>query len=224
MNSIGLLKIIIEKLEQYEQYADDKENLSLNAFFKFVSPQADLESLKNTFVAQKSFPVGDRASFIENNIERVIAQHILFLYRYIKFYAKLAFTETTIKSIEEFSMLITVMQFQSISKTDLIKRNVIEKSSGIEIINRLIKNGMLSQQDNPNDQRSQLISLTDTGKFELFKTFEKMNTLGKISTGELTYPEKEQLAVMLKKLDHFHFENYTHKERNTLDDYLPELK
>lgn len=224
MNSIGILKIIIEKLQQYEQYADDKEDLSLNAFLKFVSPQADLESLKNTFVAQKSFSVGDEARFIENNVDRVIAQHILFLYRYIKFYAKLALAKTSIKSIEEFSMLITVMQFQSISKTDLIKRNVIEKSSGIEIINRLIKNGLLSQQDNPNDQRSHLISLTDTGKFELFKTFEKMDTLGKIATGELTYPEKEQLASMLKQLDHFHFDNYTNKEKNNLDDYLPEIK
>jgi hypothetical protein len=68
-----------------------------------------------------------------------------------------------------------------------------------------------------------LIQLTDYGKSELFRIFGKMNTLGKIATGSLNDSEKEQLALMLKKLDHFHYENYNNKELKELEDYLPAL-
>ncbi|MBC9811438.1 winged helix-turn-helix transcriptional regulator [Crocinitomicaceae bacterium CZZ-1] len=222
MNSLELVKVLIEKLEQYEGGEADKDNLSLEGYIQSLGPAIQPEAYKNSLVGTYEKPEAERSFHIENNIERVISQHVLFLYRYIKFYSKIAFSESRIKTLEEFSFLITVMQHQRISKTDLIKRNVFEKSSGIEIINRLIKAKMLMQQDNPEDQRSQLILLTDTGKFELFGIFGKMNTLGKIATGELTQREKEQLTILLKKLDTFHFDNYTNKTFQTLEDYLPQ--
>src|SRR5690606_40371819 len=63
-------------------------------------------------------------------------------------------------------------------------------SSDLEIINRLIKQGLLFQKDNPNDNRSQLIFLSDAGRMEVFKLFEKMETLGYIATGELRSEER----------------------------------
>ena len=223
MTSIELLKVLIQKLEDYEIAEQDKTNLSLAGFCYSVRTELDLESVKNTFIEQED-PNNSKyknAPFVENNIERVISQHLLFLYRYIKFYSKLAFEESKIKSIEEFGFLITVMQYDEISKSELIKKNILEKSSGIEMINRLMKSGLLLQKDNPEDQRSHLVLLTDSGKMELYKIFEKMNTLGIIATGELNRYEKEQLVLTLKKLDNFHFENYNNKQLKNLDDYLP---
>lgn len=226
MNSIELLKALIQKLEDYENKEQDKTNLSLAGFCHSVNSEPDLESLKNSYITQKSDHTDQNkpGEFVENNIERVIAQHVLFLYRYIKFYSKMVFDESSIKSIEEFGFLITVMQHTAISKSELIKKNVLEKSSGIEIINRLMKTGLLTQKDNPEDQRSHLVLLTNQGTGELFKIFEKMNTLGIIATGELNNYEKEQLALILKKLDNFHFENYNNKKLKVLNDYMPHQK
>lgn len=221
MNSLELLKVLIDKLETYESLSGDKESLSLAGFKATLQLDIDLEDLKNTFIEKKEKI--DHISVSENDIERVIAQQVLFLYRYIKFYSKIAFAHTTIKSIEEFGFLATLMQFQSLSKTELIKKNVIEKSSGIEIINRLIKAGYCTQFDNPNDLRSQLVALTDAGKAQLYQAFQKMNTLGHIASGTLNQAEKEQLAVILKKLDTFHYDNYYHKNIDKLEDYLPDV-
>ncbi len=223
MNSLELLKALIDKLSQYEAHAEDKNALSLEGFAASLSPANDLELLKNSIIGKTNPEILKSPHHIANNIERVIAQHILLLYRYIKFYAKTAFAESNIRTMEEFSFLINVMQHERITKTDLIRKNIIEKSSGIEIINRLIKSKMFIQVDNPEDQRSHLIQLTDYGKSELFRIFGKMNTLGKIATGSLNDAEKEQLALMLKKLDHFHYDNYNNKELKELEDYLPSL-
>jgi DNA-binding MarR family transcriptional regulator len=222
MNSFALLEQLIGKLEAYENAAEDKNNLSMEGFYQSISGEVNLKALKNSFIGEvPETDAADSKHFIETNIERVISQNFLFLYRYIKYYSKIALKESVINSIEEFGMAMTVLQYQSISKTDLIKKNVIEKSSGVEIINRLIKIGLLTQTDNPDDHRSQLISLSEQGKFELFKTFENMNTLGLIATGTLNRSEKVQLAMILKKLDQFHFNNYNNKSLNNLEDFLP---
>lgn len=222
MNSIDLLKVLIQKLEEYENEEQDKSNLTLAGFCSSVNSNLELKSIENNYVKQRKNKVtNQKDQFVENNIERVIAQHLLFLYRYIKFYSKLAFEESNIKSIEEFGFLITVMQHAQITKSELIKKNILEKSSGIEMINRLIKSGLLTQKDNPEDQRSHLVLLTKQGIEDLFKIFEKMNTLGIIATGSLNIYEKEQLALLLKKLDDFHFENYNNKKLKKLNDYLP---
>lgn len=225
MDSLELMKVLIQKLEVYDGEEQDKTNLSLAGFCHSVKTELDYTDLKNNLIREKenSDSNSSKAHYIESNIERVIAQHILFLYRYIKFYSKLAFEESVIKSIEEFGFLITVLQEEACTKSELIKKNIIEKSSGIEMINRLIKSGLLIQKDNPGDQRSQLILLTETGKTALFKIFDKMNTLGIIATGKLNNFEKDQLVHLLKKLDNFHYEKYNNKSLKKLEDFLPNI-
>lgn len=224
MKSIELLKTLINRLEDYESKATDKEMLSLEGFLSFLQPEPSLLSLQSNLIEQEQQFMQDNPHRIDLNVERVIAQHLIVLNRYIKFYGKNAFQDSKIKTLEEFSFMMTIMQFQELGKSELIRRNITEKSSGIEIINRLIKNGLMIQVSNPNDHRSLLIQLSDIGKMELFKLFKNMDTLGKIATGPLTTIEKQQLAVILKKLDNFHFDNYSNKDLNDLDDYLPQNK
>lgn len=221
MNSIEILKDLIGRLENYEKNALDKNALSVDGFIEFIRPERSLASLQNNFIDKGQTYRQDNPHHVEINIERIVAQHLIVLNRYIKFYAKTAFLDSKIKTLEEFSFMITVIQFQQLSKSELIRRNITEKSSGIEIINRLIKNGLMLQVDNPNDNRSHLIQLSEPGKMELYRVFKNMDTLGKIACGPLSDAEKQQLAIILKKLDEFHFDNYSNRELNELGDYLP---
>lgn len=224
MDRFELTKLLIQKVEEYSDTEGESTNLSLDDFVLHLQSQRSIDSYKNTLLIEKNYPEEQKVHHRPNNIERVISQHILLLYRYIKFYSKHVFVDTKIRSVEDFGIIMTVLQHNEISKSDLIKRNIIEKSSGIEIINRLIKLGLLLQKDNPNDNRSQLIFLSHEGRIEVFKLFEKMETLGYIATGELSTIQKHQLADLLKQLDTFHFTNYTNKKLTDLKDYLPSSK
>lgn len=221
MDSFELLKVLMKELETYQEKAKDKNALSLDEFIISLSPKMNLDSLKNSFVINATVKPEENSQRVENNIERVIAQHILFMYRYVKFYSKMVFANSRIKTIEDFSFLITLMQQPALPKTELIRRNIYEKSSGVELINRLIKSNLLAQKDNPEDKRSQLVILTDTGRASLFQVFEKMNEMGVIACGDLTNDEKNELAILLKKLDKFHFDNYHNINSDQLTDYLP---
>lgn len=224
MNSFQLLKVLMKELETYQEKAKDKNALSLDEFILSLTPNIDLDSLKNNFVKSATLKQEENHQRVENNIERVISQHILFMYRYIKFYSKMVFADSKIKTIEDFSFLITLMQQPVLPKTELIRRNIFEKSSGVEAINRLIKSKLLAQKQNPDDKRSQLVALTDTGRTALFQVFGKMNELGIIACGDLSDAEKNELAILLKKLDRFHFDNYNNVDSDQLADYLPETK
>lgn len=221
MNSLELLKVLLSKLEAYEATKTDKNSLSLEEFLASLLPSIDLESLENSFVKSNALNSAYPESKSNTTIERVIAQHFLILNRYIKHYSKLVFMDSPIKSLDEFSFLILLMQDKALPKTELIRRNVYEKSSGIEVINRLIKSKLLLQSPNPQDKRSQLVSLTNKGKSSLIGVFENMNTLGEIASGDLTAAEKNALAILLKKLDRFHLDNYHAVDSTQLEDFLP---
>lgn len=221
MNSIAILKELITRLEAYENSSSGKKDLNIDDFTAFIQTQPPLASLQSNLIEKGSPYIADSPHNIEINIERIITQHLIVLNRYIKFYGKTALQDSSIKTLEEFSFMITIMQFQQLSKSELIRRNIIEKSSGTEIINRLIKNGLMLQVNNPNDNRSQLMALSEAGKTEIFRIFKHMDTLGKIACGPLTENEKHRLALILKKLDEFHHDNYTHKSLSELEDYLP---
>ncbi|MGN7784792.1 MarR family winged helix-turn-helix transcriptional regulator [Niabella sp. 22666] len=222
MTSVQLLKVLLEKLETYEASVPDKEALTLEGMVASMGVKSGLPELRNSFISADRGPFIEEGKTYPDNIERVIAQHFLFLYRYIKFYAKTALADTTINTIEEFGILATAMQQHTIPKTELIRKNVIEKSSGIEIVKRLIKAGYLMQSDNPDDHRSQLMAITPKGREALFSAFQKMDLLGIIAAGNLDDSEKYQLAMLLKKLDQFHFDNYNNKQLHTLEDYMPD--
>ncbi len=49
-------------------------------------------------------------------------------------------------------------------KTDLIANNHMEMTSGIEIIRRLLKNGWIGEETNPEDRRSKYVSISPEGK------------------------------------------------------------
>lgn len=220
MTSLELLKTLLSKLENYEAAQIDKNTLSLDGFIASLLPSIDLSNLENSFVKNNALKSTYPESKSQTTIERIIAQHFLILNRYIKHYSKLVFIDSPIKSLDEFSFLILLIQDRALPKTELIRRNVYEKSSGIEVINRLIKSELLIQYQNPKDKRSQLVRLTDKGRTSLTRIFENMNTLGKIASGDLSTAEKNTLAVLLKKLDQFHFDNYHRVDSGRLEDFL----
>lgn len=136
--------------------------------------------------------------------ESVINTLIVHMNRYAKAYSKSAIHDSEFTTQEEFIYLINLKAFGSMSKMDLIKKNVQEKSVGMQIINRLINRGWVSQRDSVEDKRSKLIGITVVGEKILAKYMDKIRDASKIVTGNLTEAEKIELIRLLTKLDHFH--------------------
>ncbi len=143
--------------------------------------------------------------------ESVINTLIVHMNRYAKTYSKSAIHDSGFSTQEDFIYLINLKAFGAMSKTDLIKKNIQDKPVGMQIINRLIKQGWVQQSDSLEDKRSKIISITPEGSAALTQNMTKIRQATEIVTGNLSHPEKIQLITLLQKLDGFHQSIY---ERN----------
>lgn len=136
--------------------------------------------------------------------ESVINTLIVHMNRYAKTYSKSAIHDSAFSTQEDFIYLINLKAFGAMTKMELIKKNIQEKPVGMQIINRLIAHGWVTQEDSETDKRSKIIQVTAKGLAVLQQQMDKIRQATLIVTGDLNHSEKMELIRLLKKLDHFH--------------------
>lgn len=160
--------------------------------------------------------------------ESAISTFLVHMNRYAKTYAKSAIHGSEFATQEDFIYLINLKAFGSMGKMELIKRNIQEKSAGMQIINRLIGRGWAAQKDSPTDKRSKTIYITDAGAEALDAYMDKIRLATRIVTGDLSRAEKMELIRLLDKLDRFHKPIFLQNRDNATlldevsDFYLPQ--
>jgi len=143
---------------------------------------------------------------------------IVLMNHYAKWYIKKVLRDSDLQTAEEFSFLITLMTYNSLRKNELITKQVMEKTSGTEVIRRLIKRGLIVESADENDKRSIRVSITKSGREEIFKTLPLMSKVSEIVVGNLSNEEINTLSYLLKKLDYFHNDIYLNKKDQSLSD------
>jgi DNA-binding MarR family transcriptional regulator len=126
------------------------------------------------------------------------------LYRYLGISVgpqvkKLGFTKE-----HEYNFLYQVSRMDRPNKNDLSKENMMELSTGRDIIKRLKIKGLVEEKEDSNDRRAMLISLTSKGKKLLTKSFSMMAESFKDFLGDLTTTEQKELIWLLTKLNDYH--------------------
>lgn len=136
-------------------------------------------------------------------INGLIGMNLGFIHNYLMFYSRKMFKTSGIYSIYDYGILMSLFPNKKLKKTDVLKQNILEKSSGNEILKRLLKQGFLIEIDNELDKRSKLISISATGFIELNKIDAAMSDLAATVVGNLEMNEKQFLLSILTKL-HLH--------------------
>ncbi|WP_448517843.1 MarR family winged helix-turn-helix transcriptional regulator [Rhodoflexus sp.] len=192
--SYAFIRQLTEAAEQYEAQKGNPQDLA--AFGAWLQAR---HSGTQPPLQQPSGPQAARET-----IESRIGSYIIFLYRYAKSYTKKALEGSPLQTIDEFSFLISLMFGGSKTKTELIQHTVQEKTSGMEVIKRLLRQGFIRQEEDSTDRRSKRLYITPSGQQVLFELFEKMNQVSQIVAGNLSTAERELLAQLLHKLHLFH--------------------
>lgn len=149
--------------------------------------------------------------------ESVINTLIVHMNRYAKSYSKSAIFGSDFSTQEDFIYLINLKAFGEMTKMDLIKKNVHEKPTGMQIINRLIAQGWVNQSESKLDKRSKVLTISEKGLEALEAQMYKIRKATEIVTGDLTYAEKMELIRLLNKLNDFHLPIY---EKNLEPEHL----
>lgn len=222
MKSKDLLIELVAYVDQYEQEAtalNPDAQLNMSDFVGFMNSHHEAGNIK-TETLRGNNP--DYQPAPQRGPATDISILVVLLFRYAKGYIKKALKDSKIKTADEFSFLITLMTYDSLSKTELIQKQVMEKTSGTEIINRLLKLNLMEQFDDETDRRSVRVKITPIGRQELFAILPHMQTVSQIVTGNLSETEKSTLAYMLRKLENFHNDIFMNRKDSELEDLIPE--
>lgn len=191
MKSKRLLTELLDYIELFEQSFPNDEELSMKSFLIFVqSMQEGTEESPTSAIRPK---MGQQR-------EVSIARHLSLLHRYSKGYIKRALMASDLlQSEEEYSYLASLMSGKPQTKTELNTLNAMEKTSGAEIIRRLVAKGLAEERPDERDRRSVLVTITPQGRAELMKVFPQLHTAALL----LSAPLQEQQQATLDFLLHY---------------------
>jgi predicted transcriptional regulator len=89
-------------------------------------------------------------------------------------------------------------------KSELIYDMISEFPSGIDIIKRLIKLGLIEEFPDEKDKRSKRIKITEKGIEILVRSFPWMEKISEMAFNQLQEAEKVLLIELLERLSDFH--------------------
>jgi|SRR5690554_7067140 len=193
-----LISDTIKLIEEFEDQARDSKRYpaDINGFKHWIIDkyQGDFSEAEPNWVGKEK----------GRSPESVINTLIVRMNQYAKSYSKSVIHDSDFSTQEDFIFLITLKTFGAMTKMELIKQNVQEKSVGMLIINRLIKQEFVDQTDSKKDRRSKIVSISDKGIDALERLMDKIRQATSIVTGDLEHAEKMELIHLLQKLDDFH--------------------
>jgi MarR family transcriptional regulator, lower aerobic nicotinate degradation pathway regulator len=192
---------IISVLQQAERYHQTTHEPSIEGFGNFLRGVHPLE--KNELMLSEPENGG-----VQETVDSAISKYIIYLYRYARMYLKTALANTDFNHYDDFIFCLILFPEISMTKMELIELNIQEKTTGIEIINRLLKQKLIQQKINIKDKRSKAVSLTAKGKKAVLTTLPSMHVVAGAVSGNLLEDEKKYLVLLLQKLHLYHLPNY----------------
>lgn len=220
MSSKALIIQLVEYVDQFEKQNDHLDDYTMEGFLSFMQAR---EFDRKEQVLKSSNRIGPKRPegvVAGQNFTAILSRMIGLIYRYAREYTKMALEDSELQTMEEFSFLIVLTTYDSLSKTDLIQKNVMPKTSGTEVVKRLLRKKLIHQFDDENDRRSQLVAVTPKGMEELKKVFPKMRMASEVITGNLTLQEQQTLSFLLQKLDAWHNNIYLNHREETLEELV----
>ena len=207
MNSAGYekLKELITFWEIFEQ--ENKENdfksFALWLFRQESEQEAAWESINFMFMQEieKSGIEAEKNNF---STERKITTLLTRLYRFGRNYTKRALQGLPISTPEEYGFLATAYSLHNPSKSEIINANLVEITTGSDIIRRLIGEGLLKEVPDKTDKRMKRMQLTEKGTTVWEQSFDKMENVARLLNGNLSDDKKETILETLSYLDNFH--------------------
>ncbi len=211
--SYPLLHELLDLVERYEEFRGNAEQ-SLSNFLRFAD-----QSLEQQASSEES-ETGTKGHAYLN---AVIARDISFVYRYMRYLVRKAIKDTPLQTIDEYSYLITLMAKGEMTKTELNNYNVVEKTSGSEIIRRLLKSGLISQKRNMQDKRSLLLTITPEGRKVVRELLPRMQQSSDLLLRDLSWDQKIFLHTLHEQLYESNHPLFLNERETELEELLKKV-
>jgi len=142
------------------------------------------------------------------------------LARYKMNYVKMALEGTPFETYDEFAFVLSLVFAGPYTQSQLIERHIQLKPTGTEVIRRLLRKELITQEPSGSDKRSKLLNVTPAGRTAFYQTLSRINAVTDMVMAPLTSQERLQLLQLLQKLDKPHRDVFLHNKKMELADLL----
>ena len=163
--------------------------------FEEQNPEGSIEDFCRDYLKKQQVPaIGDEDSAPDYACRYALTKVINRLSRLWMFFTMTEMKPMGLTSFDEFLFLLTVQKTEPIRKKDLIYMHFIEISSGILMIDRLVKKGLLDEKTDEMDKRSRLVTITAKGKKVVLDGHKALDTVYSDLYGDM--PESSMLVCL----------------------------
>jgi len=195
-------KIIKALVEQFSVYEEQAKHPSVEGFAGWLLKKE--WGAKDVAVHLSMGKADAEANERVTETDSAIGILLGILNKYARNYSKVAMENMPLNSVEEFGYLAQLSSHNQLTKTELIHKTMDGKTTGMDIIRRLVEYGLAKEKDNPEDKRSKLLLITEKGKRVVAQAYQRMGNVSRVVVGNLTQAEKLQLLASLDKLASHH--------------------
>ena len=198
----------VELVKQWGEYEQRNPKASLEDFYRY----------KLSEIGERT-PLPDTAGKL---IPDINGQLVILLRRIGRFhivYSNKALEGTGIDQIEEFGILVTIYNMGNPIKSEAIYNNIIELSSGSNMLIRMIKRGLVTEYMCKDDKRVKRLSVTPKGEKALMHAKDFVQKVANMMVHGLSDRDKQLCIQLLTPID-TRFSGMFQKQKNKTFDEI----
>lgn len=180
------------------------ELLNLWASYEEQNPKADIAQFCQAYLVSQE-PKTNPATFWHSPVPPdQVSLLIKLMGRITKLHTLqsiAAFKECGLNSFEEFLYLSSVAYMANPKKTDVISAHFNELSSGLLILDRLKKAGLIQEQGDELDKRTKRLTITNKGQTQLEACYRKLKEVNELCFGELAEEQVDLCVHLLQPVE-----------------------
>ena len=219
-NRYSNLKQLIDLWEEYEDHSTQVGLLEFAEWLTGKVAEKPVKSEKSTYIRFSTPPVIYDQTLRNLDDETLFLEYISRIARFHEFYTRKFLEGLPVNSRLEYQFLQTVNLLQKAKKTDLINLLLVEYTTGMDIIKRLINNGLLIETQNENDKRVKLLELTEEGKKLLSVAEKRLKEERQMFLECISMNKWKKTMPYLKELSEFHNSIYIHHNNKPYGELL----
>lgn len=186
-------------IDKWEAFLETNQGQTVEDFARFVLQQ------KKGVEEESNHSIDDDGNITFNYpyLAPEAGQAIFRLYKFSKIYSRPIMQSVGLHSFDEFAVLTTLLTNKEMTKNQLIHQNLIELTTGMDMLKRMLKHKLIKERVNPEDKRARLVSLSEEGRKAVFEILESFQTMEDI-LGDMNKKEREEIIGYLDRLDAYH--------------------
>lgn len=209
----------IQRLINYwEEFEETNSNVTIQAFGQWLIQKNIKETSYNNISNNRSIDLDlpvyfkyDQSLDQRNHLLDLISR----LARLHEFYIRKFLSNLPINTRLEFIFLYTIDLIGDAKKTEIINVHLVEFTTGMDIIKRLLNQRLIKESLNESDKRSKLIHTTKEGKAVLNKSMRQIDAEKEMFLACINANKWKKIVLTLEELNSFHNNIYLkHNSKN----------